>query len=194
MNFLSPVAPACRSDRCPRPCCSFGFQRSWGFGFGFFQLSGSKCSQCHFCPSNTANLFSADKTHGTPALGKGDPRGQCWPLVGHTRGDGTSSTLPWAPMAFKALFHQNFLMKEQICHSEGVVDTRSAMNWDFLQQTSIARRQFGGCFSLPYNPVTVQDLVASHASKKQPSVPVSPIYLGACFHYLIKTFSSFSAE
>lgn len=178
MNFLSPVALACRSARCPWPRCSFSFQRLWGFGFGFFQLSSSTCSRCHFCPSNTAHLFSADKTYPPlekPTQGAG---------VGHTRGGGVSSPLPWAPMAFKAPFHQNFLTREQICCSESVVDIRSGTNWDFLQQTSIAQRQFGGLFSLLCNPLTIQDLVASHAPKEYPNVPVSPICLGACFSVL----------
>lgn len=85
-------------------------------------------------------------------------------------------------------------MKEQTCCSESVADIRSGMNWGFLQQTSIAQIWFGGLFSLSYNPPTIQNLVASHAPKEYPDVPVISVCLGACFQYLIQTFSGFSAD
>lgn len=86
MNFLSPIAPAFCSARCPWPHCSSWFWQMWGFGVGLFHL----CILCHFCPSNRANLFQQTRTgHSLPwkswpeglALAFGWPHERQWCLL-----------------------------------------------------------------------------------------------------------------
>lgn len=86
MNFLSPIAPAFCSARCPWPRCSSWFWQMWGFGVGLFHLY----ILCHFCPSNRANLFQQTRTgHSLPwkswpeglALAFGWPHERQWCLL-----------------------------------------------------------------------------------------------------------------
>lgn len=122
----------------PNPAALPDSSGSGALGLGF---SISACSQCHFCPSNTANLFQQTRHWAHPLLGK-LTWGWHWHFVGHKRGSGVSRRLPWVLMASKVPSHQNLVMRDKICCSESVEHVRSGMNWDFPQRTSIAQNQF----------------------------------------------------
>lgn len=122
----------------PNPAALPDSSGSGALGLGF---SISAHSQCHFCPSNTANLFQQTRHWTHPLLGK-LTWGWHWHFVGHKRGSGVSRCLPRVLMAFKVPSHQNLVMRDKICCSESVEHVRSGMNWDFPQRTSIAQNQF----------------------------------------------------
>lgn len=70
MNFLSPIAPACCSARCPWPRCSSWFQRLWGFGLGLFHL----CISAFFVPQ-TQLIYSSRQDIGHTLPWKSWPEG-----------------------------------------------------------------------------------------------------------------------
>ena len=181
MNFLSPLAPACRPASCLWPHSSFWLL--WLGGLGFFSSAALSVVGAISVPQTQLICPQKTRHRAYPPLEK--------PTWGASGG---SPPLPWALMAFKAPFHPNFLTREQLCCSQSVVAIRSGMNWELPQHPPTAQREFRGFSSLPSKPLTIQALVATRAPGEDPNIPVTPVCFGACFHYLIKTFSGSSTE